>query len=151
MDLKEKLKEVEEAPTVSESLATNYKKWDMMEQQAQLEEEREVVDNADYTKEAQVKEMFGCSRDHSKEIDIYNKSNQEKMARILHFKEEGNQHFQVQAYDKSSYYYAQALLIFHYLIPESNDEERETETVKRVIHRDQAISFMKQGRNREAI
>jgi hypothetical protein len=69
----------------------------------------------------------------------------------LHFKEEGNQHLREQSYEKSSYYYAQALLIFHYLIPENNEEERETESVKRVIHRDQAISLMKQGRNREAI
>lgn len=34
--------------------------------------------------------MIGCSKDHSKEIDIYNKSYAEKVARIKTMKEEGN-------------------------------------------------------------
>lgn len=37
-----------------------------------------------------LKEMMGCSRDHSKEIDIYNKSFEEKMERAHTMKEEGN-------------------------------------------------------------
>ena len=57
----------------------------------------------------------------------------------------------MQEYEKASFYYAQALLIFYYLIPENDQEERETEGVKRVIHRNQAVCMMKQGRNREAM
>ena len=34
--------------------------------------------------------MMGCSRDHAAEIDIYNKSYKEKMARIRLMKEQGN-------------------------------------------------------------
>ena len=54
----------------------------MMDQQMKLEEERETAAQTDFSKEAQVKEMFGCSRDHSKEIDIYNKTYSEKLSRI---------------------------------------------------------------------
>jgi hypothetical protein len=37
-----------------------------------------------------MKEMMGCSRNHSKEIDIYSKSYEEKMQRIVFLKDEGN-------------------------------------------------------------
>ena len=38
-------------------------------------------------------------------------------------KEQGNKSFQDNELDKSTYYYAQALLIFYYLIPENEKEE----------------------------
>lgn len=63
--------------------------------------------------------MFGCSKDHAKEIDIYYKTYEEKIERVKQMKEAGNQAFQTQDYEKSSYYYAQALLIFYYLIPDT--------------------------------
>jgi hypothetical protein len=50
-------------------------------------------------------------------------------------KDEGNQSYKEGLYEKSSYYYAQALLIFYYLIPENDEEERESESLKRVCHR----------------
>ena len=68
-----------------------------------------------------MKEMMGCSRNHSKEIDIYSKSYEEKMQRIVFLKDEGNQAYKEAQYDKASYYYAQALLIFYYLIPENEE------------------------------
>ena len=37
--------------------------------------------------------MFGCSKDHAKEIDIYNKSYKEKIDRIKFMKDEGNKAF----------------------------------------------------------
>jgi uncharacterized protein YqgQ len=64
--------------------------------------------------------MMGCSRDHSKEIDIFNKSFREKMDRIKAMKEEGNKAFKNNELDKASYYYAQALLVFYYLIPDND-------------------------------
>ena len=76
------MKVMEEAPVLGEGLSQKYKKWDIVDQQVKLEEEREEAAATDFSKEAQVKEMFGCARDHSKEIDIYNKSNPEKMQRI---------------------------------------------------------------------
>jgi len=81
---------------------------------------------------------MGCSRDHAQELDIYNKPYSEKIKRIQLMKEQGNlamkQVNQPQTpkdgeepeseqtlLEKASYYYAQSLLIFYYLIPD-NDE-----------------------------
>ena len=77
-----------------------------MEQQISLEEQKEEVSQADFDKEAKVKEMMGCSRDHSKEIDIYNKSYKEKLQRITSLKDQGNQHFKDSSYEKVSFYSA---------------------------------------------
>ncbi len=98
-----------------------------------------------------MKEMMGCSRNHSKEIDIYSKSYSEKIQRIISMKDEGNQSFKDGHYDKASYYYAQALLIFYYLIPDTDEQERESETLKRVCHRNQAMCHLKSKRLRDAM
>ena len=50
--------------------------------------------------------MFGCSKDHAKEIDIYYKTYEEKIERIKQMKEAGNLAFSTCTYDKASYYYA---------------------------------------------
>ena len=74
--------------------------------------------------------MMGCNRDHAVEIDIYNKPFSEKILRIKMMKDEGNkamgelskntdQQTQEDVLNKASYYYAQALLIFYYLIPDN--------------------------------
>jgi len=63
------------------------------------------------------------------ELDIYNKPYPEKIKRISLMKEQGNlamktlaaSEDQTETLEKASYYYAQALLIFYYLIPD-NDE-----------------------------
>ncbi len=115
----------------------HYKKWDLIEKSVELSEKKEEVeDNPGFGIEGgQMKEMMGCSRNHSKEIDIYNKSYGEKMQRIGDLKDEGNQAYKERVYDKASYYYAQALLIFYYLIPENEEQEKESEGLKRVCHR----------------
>ena len=51
-----------------------YRKWDIIEKQIEVSEEKEEAVKKEYGQEAQMKEMMGCSRNHSKEIDIYNKS-----------------------------------------------------------------------------
>ena len=94
---------------------------------------------------------MGCSRNHSKEIDIYNKSYSEKIARIISLKDEGNGSYKEELYDKASYYYAQALLIFYYLIPESEEQEKESENLKRICHRNQAMCHLKSKRMRDAM
>jgi hypothetical protein len=47
---------------------------------------------------------------------------------------------------KASYYYAQALLIFVYLIPETDEEENESNELKISCHLNQSLCFMKQKR-----
>lgn len=44
---------------------------------------------------------------------------------------------------KASYYYAQALLIFYYLIPEDEAEEKESNALKISCHLNQSLAFMK--------
>ena len=96
-----------------------------------------------------IHKMMGCSRDHAAEIDIYNKSYKEKMQRIKLMKEQGNQAIQEhnklsakssksgesdaqldELLQKASYYYKQALLIFVYLIPEDDTEQKESDLLK---------------------
>lgn len=77
--------------------------------------------------------MMGCSRDHAVELDIYNKPFSEKIVRVKMMKDEGNKAMgelsiskntdsqaQEDILNKASYYYAQALLIFYYLIPDND-------------------------------
>jgi len=113
------LKDIKDTPDVGD---IHYKKWDLIEKSVEISEKKEEVqDNPGFGIDgAQMKEMMGCSRNHSKEIDIYNKSYGEKMQRIGYLKDEGNQGYKEGQYDKASYYYAQALLIFYYLIPEND-------------------------------
>tara|TARA_B110000305_G_C18770737_1_gene329470 strand:+ start:167 stop:394 length:228 start_codon:yes stop_codon:yes gene_type:complete len=74
---------------------------------------------------------MGCNRDHAVELDIYNKPFSEKIVRIKMMKDEGNKAMgelskntdpqtQEDLLNKASYYYAQALLIFYYLIPDND-------------------------------
>ena len=132
--LDKKLKEMKDAPELGE---LHYKKWDLIEKSVDISEKKEEVEEKQGfgVDEKQMKEMLGCSRDHSKEIDIYDKPYKEKLERVMHMKDEGNQSYKEAQYDKASYYYAQALLIFYYLIPETEAEERESESLKRVCHR----------------
>jgi len=60
-----------------------------------LEEKKAEAESADYSREAQVKDLFGCNRDHSKEIDIYNRSYEDKIDRVKQLKEEGNASFKL--------------------------------------------------------
>ena len=77
--------------------------------------------------------MMGCSRDHAVELDIYNKPFSEKIVRVKMMKDEGykamgelsiskntDSQAQEDILNKASYYYAQALLIFYYLIPDND-------------------------------
>ena len=76
-----------------------------------------------------IHKQMGCARDHQVELDIYNKPYPEKIKRIGLMKEQGNLAMKAlggtedtsETLEKASYYYAQALLIFYYLIPD-NDE-----------------------------
>lgn len=82
-----------------------------------------------------MKDLFGCNRDHSKELDLYNLTYTHKVERVNQLRQEGNDSYKLKNYDKASYYYAQALLTFYYLIPETPSEEIETQALKRLCHR----------------
>ena len=49
--------------------------------------------------------LFGCSMNRSKEIELFEKTNEEKMALFKEYKQLGNQAFKEKDYDQASYYY----------------------------------------------
>lgn len=80
--------------------------------------------------------MVGCSKDHGKEIDLWNKPYDEKVARIRTHLEEAFKATQPSeigeeatakedALNKQSYYFQQAILVFYYLIPETPEQDEE--------------------------
>ena len=107
-------------------------KFDKAIKQQDKEEKIDEINDKNYEQYAQeeIHKMMGCNRDHAVEIDIYNKPFSEKILRIKMMKDEGNkamgelskntdQQTQEDVLNKASYYYAQALLIFYYLIPDN--------------------------------
>lgn len=90
--LDKKLKDMKEAPEIGDM---QYKKWDLIEKSVDISEKKqEIEEKQGFGVDGnQMKEMMGCSRDHSKEIDIYNKSYAEKLQRIMFLKDEGNQSY----------------------------------------------------------
>ena len=126
-----------------------YKKWENFDKEQELEAKQEAFDQKSFSQADFIQKTIGCNKDHQKEIDIYSKSYEEKMARIKALKEQGNEFFKKQDFPKASYYYAQAILIFYYLIPENDKEEEESSLLKKQCHLNQARSFFKQNRYKE--
>ena len=94
---------------------------------------------------------MGWDQNHSKEIDIYNRTFKEKMQIVGDFKEKGNQYFKEDNYEKASYFYAKALLQFYYIIPEDDAEEAIVKPVQLACHVNQAIWYQKQKRYDEGL
>jgi hypothetical protein len=72
--------------------------------------------------------MIGCNKDHGKEIDLYGKTYDEKIARIKSLLVETDK--AGDDLQKKCYYFAQTLLVFYYLIPETDSEEEETKALE---------------------
>lgn len=53
--------------------------------------------------------------------------------------------------NKASYYYAQALLIFVYLIPDDDKEEKESNELKVSCHLNQSLCYMKLKRYADSL
>jgi hypothetical protein len=71
--------------------------------------------------------VIGCSKDHGKEIDLWNKSFGEKVERIKTMLGEAEKagSDSEEGLQKQAYYNAQALLVFYYLIAEGEEQEIE--------------------------
>lgn len=116
--------------------------------------------------------MMGCSRDHAKEIDLYSKDYGSKIERIMKMVEEAQAALQERKsaqqkaleaektidpileqefLQKASYYFAQALLVFYYLIPEGDQQEEEVSVMKIEVHKCQANVMLKQSRYQESL
>ena len=58
---------------------------------------------------------------------------------------------QTETLEKASYYYAQALLIFYYLIPDNDEQEKESNELKISCHLNQSLCFLKMKRYDDAM
>ena len=95
--------------------------------------------------------MMGCSKDHAKEIDLYSKTYEDKIDRVRTQMKQAQQAMEAAneskalegekaeeerkvQLQKSVYYYTQALLVFYYLIPDTEEEEIESDGLKFDCH-----------------
>lgn len=65
-------------------------KWDRIVKQDELDAEEETLKSKQYEREREeyIQKILGCSKDHGKEIDLYNKTYEEKIQRIKTLVEE---------------------------------------------------------------
>ena len=65
-------------------------KWDRIVKQDELDAEEETLKSKHYEREREeyIQKILGCSKDHGKEIDLYNKTYDEKIQRIKTLLEE---------------------------------------------------------------
>lgn len=128
------------------------------------DEKIKEIEKKDFDHEVKenIHKMMGCKKDHAVELDIYNKTYKEKIERIKMMKEQGNQAMEEVAktenkekqdenLNKASYYYAQALLIFVYLIPDNDAQEKESNELKISCHLNQSLCYMKLQRFEDSL
>ena len=77
----DKKKQSEQQPDLSVQAKSD--KWDKVVKKMDLEEELEEAKQTDYERQRQeyMEKLVGCNKDHSKEIDLYDKTNSEKFER----------------------------------------------------------------------
>ena len=65
-------------------------KWDRIVKHDELDAEEETLKSKQYEREREeyIQKILGCSKDHGKEIDLYNKTYDEKIQRIKTLLEE---------------------------------------------------------------
>ena len=115
--------------------------------------------------------LIGCSKDHSKEIDLYEKTYGEKIDRVKtmmshaeqaldeidemkqngELSEEKIKETEAELLQKCSYYYSQALLVFYYLIPDNKEQGIESDGLKFKCHLAAAETRRRQKRYLEAL
>lgn len=76
------------------------------------------------------RQVGGCSHDHQKEWQIYEKSTEEKIHAADRFRQEGNEAYKKQNYGLAAVHYRKALLQFDYTFAEGEEEEKQCEDVK---------------------
>jgi hypothetical protein len=79
------LKEQELAKLSKAKATVKGDKWDKIVKMDEIEDDQQKVNDTEYSKEQQeyMAKLIGCSKDHGKEIDLYNKPYEEKIDRVL--------------------------------------------------------------------
>ncbi|CAD7971213.1 unnamed protein product [Amoebophrya sp. A120] len=83
-----------------------------------------------------------CAHDHQKEIAIYEKPTEEKIAAADSFRVQGNEAFKEKNYGKASVFYRKALLYFDYSFPDTEEQEQELDRIKLAVHLNMAACKM---------
>merc|ERR550514_436696 len=76
----------------------------------------------------------GCSHDHRKEREIYDKTTEEKIKAAERFREEGNEAYRKHNMGLASVQYRKALLQFDYTFAETDEERKWLNKVKSACH-----------------
>ena len=72
----------------------------------------------------------GCSQDHAREWQIYERSTEEKIAAAERFRQEGNEAYRKKNYGLAAVHYRKALLHFDYTFAETEELERQVDASK---------------------
>lgn len=95
---------VAESSKQKPSAGTEYQKWESLAKQLDSEEQKEG-DKKDDPKN----QVWGCSQDHRKERDIYERPNSEKMKIAEDFKKQGDTAYKQQKLEEADYCYHKVL------------------------------------------
>uniref|UniRef100_A0A0G4HX68 Uncharacterized protein n=1 Tax=Chromera velia CCMP2878 TaxID=1169474 RepID=A0A0G4HX68_9ALVE len=112
--------------------ATDYGRFEALAEELQAEEqniERKKKEEADM-----MRQMWGCSHDHAKERQIFEKPTSEKIKAANRFREEGNRDFQKGHYAKAAVSYRKALLQFDYTFPDTEEETEQMKEAQLAVH-----------------
>lgn len=121
------------APLIEKNKAEiDYRKFDQIEQQLDAEEkwDKLMKDEENLRRRA----GMGCSQDHSKERQIFEKPTMEKIEAADQFRTEGNNFFSNKEYQLAAVSYRRALIYFDYTFPETPEETSYHDKVKLAVH-----------------
>jgi hypothetical protein len=79
-------------------------KWQALTKQIELEENQQTE-----KKEEEKNQVWGCSQDHRKERDIYERPNEEKMKIAEDFKKQGDTAYKLQKLEEADYNYQKVI------------------------------------------
>lgn len=132
---KQKIKKNDEVPKGPSRQITdiNYKKWEDFAENLKNEEkiqEKKSTEEEEYARAV----MGGCSHDHSKERQIFEKPTAEKISAADRFRLEGNEAFNSKNYGLAAVNYRKALLQFDYTFPDDDADEKWMNRVKLSCH-----------------
>ncbi|PFH33117.1 tetratricopeptide repeat-containing protein [Besnoitia besnoiti] len=122
---------------------TDYGKYERLSKK--LDEEEERRRRQEEAQAAAAREMMqGCSHDHSKERQIYEKPTGEKIVAADRFRQEGNAAFREKNYGLAAVNYRKALLQFDYTFPDTDEEQKRMDSVKLPCHLNLAACKLQQ-------
>jgi tetratricopeptide (TPR) repeat protein len=110
--------------------STDYAKWENFEDEEDKEESAE---------EMAKKFAGGCSQDHRKEREIYERPTAEKLQAALLFKEQGNKAVSEQSYSLAAVHYRKGMLQLDYSFPDTEKEKADFYSMKTILHNNMGL------------